>query len=212
MGIINLTVDGEKGTLLASGARAFNVFEASAPTMRMQFVDAAGHPISRTAVTALAINHYNQGDQSTINSRAATDLLDTGGGTYAANLSPTAITAANPAVVTAASHGLWTGDRVFLTGVAGMTELNGRTFTIDVLDENRFALRDEDARDHTAYSSGGTIYSGVFEWVMNIADNAIIGSVSTGDRETHVTEIKVKTTVSLWHEVATRVLSMEKVT
>ena len=209
--IINVTVDGEKGTMLASGARAFNVFELSAPTMRMQFVDAAGRPISRTAVTALVINHYNQGDQSTINSRSATDLLDTGGGTYAANLSATAITAANPAVVTAASHGLWTGDRVFVTGVAGMTEINGRTFTIDVLDENRFALRGEDARDHTAYSSGGTIYSGVFEWVMAVGDNPISGSVSTGDRETHITEIGLTVSAIKWHEVATRVLSMEKV-
>ena len=42
----------------------------------------------------------------------------------------TAITKANPAVVTAASHGLNNGDRVFIGSVGGMTEVNNREFTV----------------------------------------------------------------------------------
>ncbi|KKL14812.1 hypothetical protein LCGC14_2511920, partial [marine sediment metagenome] len=41
----------------------------------------------------------------------------------------TGATAANPVVVTAASHGLSNGDDVFVTGVVGMTQLNGNFYT-----------------------------------------------------------------------------------
>ena len=40
------------------------------------------------------------------------------------------ITKANPAVVTANSHGLSDGDRVFIKSVAGMTEVNNFEFTV----------------------------------------------------------------------------------
>ena len=41
-----------------------------------------------------------------------------------------AITKANPGVVTATSHGYSNGDRVFISGVVGMTEVNNREFTV----------------------------------------------------------------------------------
>lgn len=42
----------------------------------------------------------------------------------------TGATAANPVVVTASSHGYSDNDRVFITEVTGMTELNNREFTV----------------------------------------------------------------------------------
>ena len=42
----------------------------------------------------------------------------------------TAITKANPAVVTSSSHGYSNGDHVWISSVVGMTELNGRRFTV----------------------------------------------------------------------------------
>lgn len=49
-------------------------------------------------------------------------------------------TKTNPVVITAALHGYSTGDEVFFSGVKGMTELNGRTFAVTVIDANRFSV------------------------------------------------------------------------
>lgn len=68
----------------------------------------------------------------------------------------TGITQANPAVVTATAHGFVTGNLISISGVVGMTEVNGRSFTITVLDVNTFELNGEDSSGHTAYTSGGT--------------------------------------------------------
>lgn len=68
----------------------------------------------------------------------------------------TGATAANPVVLTVASHGYSDGDRVRVEDVAGMTELNDREFSIDVLTSNTFSLLDENGTAHTAYTSAGT--------------------------------------------------------
>ena len=74
----------------------------------------------------------------------------------------TAITKANPAVVTSNSHGYSNGDHVWISGVVGMTRVNGRRFTVASSSTNTFALTDEDSTNYDAYSSGGTA-SKVFE-------------------------------------------------
>ena len=66
------------------------------------------------------------------------------------------ITAANPAVVTSSSHGYSNGDRVFIKGIVGMTELNNREFTVANKTTNTFELSGIDSSAFTAYSSGGT--------------------------------------------------------
>ena len=72
-----------------------------------------------------------------------------------------AITAANPAVVTSSSHGYSNGDFVIITSVVGMTEVNGKTFKVADKTTNTFELQDVDGTDinssaYTAYSSAGT--------------------------------------------------------
>jgi len=69
----------------------------------------------------------------------------------------TGITQANPAVVTAASHGLSNGDRVFIASVAGMTEVNNKEFTVANKTTNTFELSGINSSAFTAYSSGGTV-------------------------------------------------------
>ena len=76
------------------------------------------------------------------------------------NKTITAITAANPAVVTSNSHGYSNGDFVIISGVVGMTEVNGKTFKVADKTTNTFELQDIDGTDinssgYTAYSSGG---------------------------------------------------------
>ena len=73
-----------------------------------------------------------------------------------ATKSITAITQANPAVVTSSSHGFTNGDRIFIKSVAGMTELNNREFTVANKTTNTFELSGINSSGFTAYSSGGT--------------------------------------------------------
>lgn len=72
----------------------------------------------------------------------------------------TNITQANPAVVTYAGNDNFTnGDRVRLSGISGMIELNDKTFEIANVNtgSNTFELVGVDSSGYTAYSSGGII-------------------------------------------------------
>ena len=71
-----------------------------------------------------------------------------------------AITKANPAVVTANGHGFLNGQNVIITSVVGMTEVNGKTFKVAEKTTNTFELQNVDGTDinssaFTTYSSGG---------------------------------------------------------
>lgn len=75
----------------------------------------------------------------------------------------TAITQANPAVVTSAAHGYSNGDWVYLTGILGMTELNGDFYVVANKTANTFELKDIfganiNSTSYTAYSSAGSSY------------------------------------------------------
>lgn len=63
---------------------------------------------------------------------------------------------ANPCNIEITGHGYSTGDEVFISGVAGMTELNNRQFKITVVDVDNFTLDGVDSTAYTAYTSGGT--------------------------------------------------------
>ncbi|QDP53083.1 MAG: hypothetical protein Unbinned2350contig1001_8 [Prokaryotic dsDNA virus sp.] len=69
-------------------------------------------------------------------------------------------TQANPIVITSNSHGYNNGDHVIISGVVGMTELNGKTFKVADKTTNTFELQNVDGTDinssaYTAYGSGG---------------------------------------------------------
>ena len=70
-------------------------------------------------------------------------------------------TQANPIVVTATGHTYSDGDEVFISGVVGMTELNGRQLLVASSAANTFELQDKagtdvDSTGYTAYASAGT--------------------------------------------------------
>lgn len=75
-----------------------------------------------------------------------------GGMVLSAGFGITAITRANPGVVTAPYHGLATGAEVYLDGVSGMTEVNGRVYTVTVLSANTFSIG-ADTTGYTAFTS-----------------------------------------------------------
>jgi len=75
---------------------------------------------------------------------------------YGASKNISAATKADPVKITVTSHGFFTNDEVYISGIVGMTELNSRTFFITRVDSNNFTLNDEDGTAHTTYTSGGT--------------------------------------------------------
>jgi hypothetical protein len=73
----------------------------------------------------------------------------------------TGITQANPGVVTSAAHGYANGDEIVITGIVGMTELNGRNFIVRDVTTDTFTLEDMygvavDTTGFGAYVSDGT--------------------------------------------------------
>lgn len=67
------------------------------------------------------------------------------------------VTQTSPAVVTtSAAHGLSTGDRVIITTVGGMTELNNRHFLVTVLTGTTYELQGIDSTGYEAFTSGGS--------------------------------------------------------
>lgn len=73
------------------------------------------------------------------------------------------ITQADPAVVTANSHGFSDGDEVYISGVSGMTEVNQNRYYITNTTTHTFELTNQitgtdiDSTGFTAYTSGGTV-------------------------------------------------------
>lgn len=84
----------------------------------------------------------------------------------------TSITQANPAVVTSAAHGNANGDIVYLFGVGGMTNLNGKFFKVANVTTNTFELQTLDgvpinSTSFPAYTTGGTTtaeYTAAHPW------------------------------------------------
>ena len=63
----------------------------------------------------------------------------------------------NPVVITSIGHGLADGDRVIVSGVVGMTEINEREFVVANKADDTFELSGEDGISHGAYASGGKV-------------------------------------------------------
>jgi Flp pilus assembly protein TadG len=69
----------------------------------------------------------------------------------------TGITKANTAVVTAKDHGFSNGDTVYITGVKGMTNVNGNAYVVSNKTTDTFRLKSTNSNNYSKYSSGGTV-------------------------------------------------------
>lgn len=67
----------------------------------------------------------------------------------------TNITNADPAQVTAPDHGYTTGEEVYFSNIEGMTEINGRSALVTVLDADNFTLDDVDSTTWGAFTGSG---------------------------------------------------------
>ncbi len=91
----------------------------------------------------------------------------------------------NPAQISSPSHDLVTGAVILISGVVGMTQLNGNSYTITVIDANTFSLDGIDNAPFGAYVSGtGTWQSNSQTFSFQIpgpflSKEVVIGGVST---------------------------------
>jgi Flp pilus assembly protein TadG len=74
----------------------------------------------------------------------------------AASRNITGATKASPVVITSSSHGLNTGNIVWIQGVNGMTQLNNKFYTITRLSSSTYSLNGINGTSYSTYSSGGT--------------------------------------------------------
>lgn len=195
-------------------ANTYDTTEGSSLEVRLVLSDEDDQPVAAAAITAVTVSLFNDADNAIINSRTVQDVFGVNGGAVAADLTMSAATQAHPVrITTTADHGLNTGERIYIDGVVGMTELNERTFTVRRVNDTKVDLLDEDGTLHTAYSSVGTVQTGRFTLQLDPADNAIIGTITTGETEAHGLDTtftysgKTKT-----HPTIINVLALEKIT
>lgn len=84
-------------------------------------------------------------------------------GLYATSVAITAITKANPAVVTKTAHGLSTGDIVYFHTMVGMTELEGLYYQITSLTADTFSLQKTYSQLNLDSSAFGAFTSGFYK-------------------------------------------------
>ena len=92
----------------------------------------------------------------------------------------TGATQANPCVITSNGHGLVNGDRVYVTGVGGMTDLNNLEFLVAGKTTNTFQLSGINSTGYDAYSGGGKLtavkfYNFYFSTAISFDTLCIIG-------------------------------------
>lgn len=144
-------------------------FGSGAKRLRNHFVEAEGGATNRpgtlfikevkdsTHTTRLIKFEYNEeqayalefGDQYI-------RIYSNGGVVLEATQTITGATQANPVVVTINSHPYVNGDQVYISDVGGMTELNGKFYTVANKATNTFELSGVDGTGYTAYDTGGT--------------------------------------------------------
>ena len=94
---------------------------------------------------------------STATDDGAAQIEEAGDASEVAALTMNACTKADPGAVTCtANHLLVTGDRVRITGVVGMTQLNGMVFTITKTSATAFTIG-VDTSAYGTYGSAGTV-------------------------------------------------------
>ena len=84
-------------------------------------------------------------------------IIKDGGVVIASTKTATAMTKANPVVVTSNAHGFSDGDSVKITNVVGMTEVNNKEYVVANKTTNTFELSGVDGTSYTTYASGGTL-------------------------------------------------------
>jgi Flp pilus assembly protein TadG len=122
-------------------------------TAANDLVDLVVQDVQTPHYTKVAIVPYSQGVNAGAYAATVRGSIDT------ASASITGATRANPVVVTANAHGRSVGDKIYITGVSGMTQLNGKVYTISAKTTNTITLSGVNGTSYSKFSgSGGKVY------------------------------------------------------
>ena len=89
-------------------------------------------------------------------------------------------TRANPVVLTVASHGFTNGETIGeITGVGGMTQLNGNTYYVSVVDANSVALYTDAGLSATLNGAGFTAYTSGGQGTRTLVGTSLTGATLT---------------------------------
>lgn len=103
----------------------------------------------------------------------------------------TGATKANPCVITAPNHGFADKDRIYIEGVKGMTQLNGKHYRVHAVNASSFSLDDDhqdpiDSSGYGTYTSAGYIAAypitrlhgwGIFETTTYSSSTVLNGNI-----------------------------------
>jgi len=82
----------------------------------------------------------------------------------------TGATTAAEVVITAVAHGFADGDKVFIDGIVGMTELNGKVYTVSDKTADTFKIKDAAGVNYINAQGDAALFKSIAFWKMN--DNA----------------------------------------
>jgi hypothetical protein len=117
----------------------------------------------------------------------------------------TAITKANPMVVTSTAHALPVGSVVVFSGIVGMTELNGQAGVVTGQSTDTLTFGGIDSTDYTTYTSGGIATPQTMTEVENVVEVEAEGSEADKFDATNLRSIKKETVIGLSGEGSFRV-------
>jgi len=128
----------------------------------LKFVDETRYPSKRCILIPFIYGHDTSQTSVLEFGDQYMEVVVNGSRVLEAAKNITGATKANPCVVTSNAHGYSNGDHVYITGVVGMTQLNGRRFKVANVAANTFELQTTGGTNinSTAYStyvSGGTV-------------------------------------------------------
>lgn len=122
-------------------------------TAANDLVDLVVQDVQTPHYTKVAIVPYSQGVNAGTYAETVRGAIDT------ASASITGATRTNPVVVTANAHGRSVGDKIYITGVSGMTQLNGKVYTISARTTNTITLSGVNGTKFSNFSgSGGKVF------------------------------------------------------
>lgn len=152
VGLTNSTIDYTTGDVSIT----FNAIVSNGTQLTETYDYHPGDPVMgiMNFITSSNVKQLIVADTKRLNVYDSTNnVLNYLGATY----SITALTKANPGVVTtSAAHNLSTGDRIFIYGAVGMNQVNNLSYTIIVTGTTTFSIG-VDTTTFGTYTSGGTV-------------------------------------------------------